>query len=866
MKQQTIASGGLQYVQQMTAQPESADIYSSGYDSTGNRTDTSGITLLDSSIYVSSGETFGSITVGSGGWMAVLEGGKVNGLTVCAGGIAVIASGAEVARLNWTPCVGSVYVEDGARISYAGNHGGIYFGYNNKVISHTTTMSGVRVGKVNDAVMYIMNCGSATGTTVYNRLYVYMGGIADNTAVSSGSMSVFSGGTANHTVLTGGMMLIASSGTANNTAVKSYSYLSVAAGGTANKTYVGDGEFRQSVRMYVAGTANNTTVNSTGSMFISSGGIANDTLVKDNGVLYISSGGTANNTLLSGAYLDNRAVAILSGGTANNTITNRWGDMHISSGGIAANTSVSGGSMFISSGGVCSGTSVISGGNIFVSGGGQALDTVIFRGGGLFICSGGVAGNTYAEASYIHISSGGTHRGKLFIYPGMYVSAYRGAVIDFTLAGRQAGDEYLINSLCSIIGTPSYTVTVSETQNSGIYKLAKGAAGFSGSITVGDNSVSYGNITVNGTALQYNGTFYSAALHDDELTFSIVKGLPVLSGSQNGISVSNTPDMIKTFEFSRDDFNHSLQIETRENTLDFFGLPTAEYQWRITAADGENFVNGKDIVSILPEVPQKHLSDADGNMDIFFASAIGQWETGFLAERQGSSDSMTGTKEQISISGKNRFADIFCGSEDKNILALTDDHSGDALFIDDIYTDFGNDSARICQIDEIRAGAGDDVIDLTSFRYACEGSSIRIYGGIGDDTVWGGTLNNILFGDAGNDRIAGGSGNDYIIGGIDNDSLHGGGGEDIFCFGGNWGNDTVEQLADGSVTLWFESGSASNWNASTLTYTDGTNTVKVSGVDTVTLKFGTDASLPDGCFADAASEKIFEDKNSGMLA
>ena len=114
--------------------------------------------------------------------------------------------------------------------------------------------------------------------------------------------------------------------------------------------------------------------------------------------------------------------------------------------------------------------------------------------------------------------------------------------------------------------------------------------------------------------------------------------------------------------------------------------------------------------------------------------------------------------------------------------------------------------------------------------------------------------------------MVGGSDNDVIVGGIGNDSMHGGGGNDIFCFGGDWGNDTVEQLAGGSVTLWFESGSASNWNASTLSYTDGTNTVKVSGVDTVTLKFGADVSLPDGCFADAVSEKIFEDKNSGMLA
>ena len=110
--------------------------------------------------------------------------------------------------------------------------------------------------------------------------------------------------------------------------------------------------------------------------------------------------------------------------------------------------------------------------------------------------------------------------------------------------------------------------------------------------------------------------------------------------------------------------------------------------------------------------------------------------------------------------------------------------------------------------------------------------------------------------------------------GIGNDSMHGGGGSDIFCFGNNWGKDKVEQLSGGEITLWFEEGDMSNWNADTLTYTDGTNSVKVSGIsaDKITLIFGDDASLrydeliAAGCFDDAASEKIFEDKNKGMLA
>jgi Ca2+-binding RTX toxin-like protein len=123
-----------------------------------------------------------------------------------------------------------------------------------------------------------------------------------------------------------------------------------------------------------------------------------------------------------------------------------------------------------------------------------------------------------------------------------------------------------------------------------------------------------------------------------------------------------------------------------------------------------------------------------------------------------------------------------------------------------------------------------------------------------------------LFGDAGNDRLVGGSDADVIIGGSGNDSMHGGGGNDIFCFGGDWGQDTVAQFAGGSVTLWFENGSKNNWNASTLTYTDGGKSVTVSGVSTVTLKFGDVDSAVAGAFLDAASEKIFEDKDSGMLA
>ncbi len=124
------------------------------------------------------------------------------------------------------------------------------------------------------------------------------------------------------------------------------------------------------------------------------------------------------------------------------------------------------------------------------------------------------------------------------------------------------------------------------------------------------------------------------------------------------------------------------------------------------------------------------------------------------------------------------------------------------------------------------------------------------------------------------DRLVGASGNDLLAGGGGNDSMHGGGGNDTFTFGEAWGNDSVEQLADGSVTLWFATGSSDNWDATLKTYTDGENSVTVSGVDSdkVTLKFGDDGSekfdflMEKGAFADYSSAKIFEEYGKGFLA
>ena len=198
--------------------------------------------------------------------------------------------------------------------------------------------------------------------------------------------------------------------------------------------------------------------------------------------------------------------------------------------------------------------------------------------------------------------------------------------------------------------------------------------------------------------------------------------------------------------------------------------------------------------------------------------------------------------------------------------------------MDDVYTGLPEtieeNQARLFKIAEIRAGAGDDIIDLTSQRFEYVGGGMTVRGGLGNDVIWANKGDNLLFGDAGNDRIIGGAGNDLFAGGAGDDRLHGGGGNDIFAFGGEWGQDEVVQLGDGQVTLWFAEGDEENWDASTLTYTNGENSVKVTGVaaDAVTLKFGDDGSeqfttlQQSGAFEEFTSQKIFEDQNKGMLA
>ena len=239
--------------------------------------------------------------------------------------------------------------------------------------------------------------------------------------------------------------------------------------------------------------------------------------------VYSSGTLTSQSSTISGAELAagaNNSMFVSAGGTAANTRILGNGNVYVSSGGMVINTHVGFTAHQIS------GNTVVSSGCLRVHAGGQALNTTVSaavagNGGVFHIEKGGAAGNTLICGGRMYISSGAFHAGSLQVVSGGTVSAYQGALIDFTLVGRTTASAYLINDLSLIKGAPSYSITVFADQASGTYKLAQGASGFTGTLSIGSSDAEYGSVAVNGDDVVYRNKSYSLDLVGGDLTLTI---------------------------------------------------------------------------------------------------------------------------------------------------------------------------------------------------------------------------------------------------------------------------------------------------------------------------------------------------------
>jgi Ca2+-binding RTX toxin-like protein len=148
------------------------------------------------------------------------------------------------------------------------------------------------------------------------------------------------------------------------------------------------------------------------------------------------------------------------------------------------------------------------------------------------------------------------------------------------------------------------------------------------------------------------------------------------------------------------------------------------------------------------------------------------------------------------------------GDDLDNKIITSRDTAGNIL-INDGAVSINGGQPTVFNTDQIVefGGNGNDTISLNNGALP----SAQLFGGLGDDTLTGGTAADHLFGGAGNDTLDGGDGDDILFGG-DGDDIVGGGkgadtaflgvGNDTFVWNNGEGSDTVNGQA-GFDTLVF---------------------------------------------------------------
>ena len=172
--------------------------------------------------------------------------------------------------------------------------------------------------------------------------------------------------------------------------------------------------------------------------------------------------------------------------------------------------------------------------------------------------------------------------------------------------------------------------------------------------------------------------------------------------------------------------------------------------------NGNDLVNGQDGNDLVSGGYGADIVNGGAGDDTLQYGADSTWANGFFTLN-------ADTGDMAALAGLNQSFDQFQGDVGTDTVVMTD--GNDALIAHDPSSPahpFASGS-RLTGIEVIDAGAGDDIINLTSLDFS-----------FGDITAYGGTGSDIIWSSAGNDSLAGGTGNDWLYGGDGDDVLSGG--------------------------------------------------------------------------------------------
>ena len=216
--------------------------------------------------------------------------------------------------------------------------------YGNQTLDGSTTMD-VDDGqvacdtKINaTGLQNVLSGGQAIVTTLSGtnaEQWIFTGGTAEHTTISSGGSQMIYGGKAEHTIIDSGGHQKVSAGTATSTTIlgdgnhlgPNLGYQAVSSGGKAVATEIYGGG--QAIDR--GGNAEATRIHSGGVQSVYSGGSATSTTIYSGGTQDVSKGGTAIQTFVRGGVVSNTTTplsatqSVYSGGEAKNTVIGAYG-------------------------------------------------------------------------------------------------------------------------------------------------------------------------------------------------------------------------------------------------------------------------------------------------------------------------------------------------------------------------------------------------------------------------------------------------------------------------------------------------------------------------------------------------------------